>query len=543
MKQKLGASGQKGRSQEGLVDPDLKIKDPLKSREMIKKMEGARGRPLQNRDLQGVGDKKLKRTLKTAEKKHASAQEQAARTVLTHHETAGYLEAEGMEKTYHFSQPAIVGAVDVQTAKKRFSLTLPDAPYMTSFSSSGKDLLIAGNKGHVAMMDWRMGKVSTEFHVKETIRDITFLHNYTMFAVAQKKYVHIYDHQGLEIHCVRDHVDVNKLAFLPAHFLLASIGAGGVLKYQDTSTGGLVAEHRSGNGPCFAMTASLYNGIVCTGHGNGTVALWSPNASKPLLRMLAHKGPIACVATSPTAPWYWLSAGCDGIVKVWDIRAVREVCGWKPLICAPTSMAVSSTGLIALTTGNTVQVSQLSSQHANRPVPYLNGKCTPGARGNSLAFCPWEDVLAVGTTSGVETMLVPGAGVAQIDSRTADPFQTRVERREAEVHALLDKIPASAISLDPHEVGVVRTSADDYQLKQHQSALAASAKGGEKKPVERNRKRGRNKIARKLKRKQHNVMDAKRMELIASLEAQQAKHAIHTGKEAAPEPSVLDRFK
>jgi len=39
------------------------------------------------------------------------------------------------------------------------------------------------------------------------------------------------------------------------------------------------------------------------------------------------------------------------------------------------------------------------------------------------------------------------------------------------------------------------------------------------------------------------VMDAKRMELIASLEAQQAKHAIHTGKEAAPEPSVLDRFK
>ena len=39
--------------------------------------------------------------------------------------------------------------------------------------------------------------------VKETTRDIKFLHNEMFFAVAQKKYVYIYDKRGVEIHCLR----------------------------------------------------------------------------------------------------------------------------------------------------------------------------------------------------------------------------------------------------------------------------------------------------------------------------------------------------
>lgn len=36
--------------------------------------------------------------------------------------------------------------------------------------------------------------------VKETVRDVHFLHNEQFFAVAQRKYVYIYDKRGIEVH-------------------------------------------------------------------------------------------------------------------------------------------------------------------------------------------------------------------------------------------------------------------------------------------------------------------------------------------------------
>jgi U3 small nucleolar RNA-associated protein 7 len=63
--------------------------------------------------------------------------------------------------------------------------------------------------------------------VKETTRAVTFLHNELFFAAAQKKYVYIYDKRGLEVHCLREHVEPAALEFLPHHFLLASVGEPG----------------------------------------------------------------------------------------------------------------------------------------------------------------------------------------------------------------------------------------------------------------------------------------------------------------------------
>lgn len=120
-------------------------------------------------------------------------------------------------------------------------------------NSMYRSILLGGHRGHIATFDWRTKKLGCEFHVRETVRDIQwviislssqvhvlinfssflhcvilllnierYLHNEMMFAVAQKRHVFVYDHTGMELHCLKKHRDVNKLTFLPYHFLLVS---------------------------------------------------------------------------------------------------------------------------------------------------------------------------------------------------------------------------------------------------------------------------------------------------------------------------------
>lgn len=100
----------------------------------------------------------------------------------------------------------------------------------------------------------------------------------------------------MELHVLRHHVAPTRLEFLPYHFLLVSVGATGHLKYQDTSTGQIVADHRTRLGPCDCMRQNPANAIICLGHHNGTVTMWNPNMSTPLVKMLCHRGGVTGIA-------------------------------------------------------------------------------------------------------------------------------------------------------------------------------------------------------------------------------------------------------
>lgn len=172
-----------------------------------------------------IRNKKIRSTLQAQEAKQKQAVLQAKDSeILLEHE-AGFLEPEGeLERTYKVRQDEIKENVGIETAKKGFELRLNDfGPYRADYTRNGRNLLLAGRKGHVATMDWRDGKLGCELNLNETVRDARWLHNNQYFAVAQKKYVYIYDHQGTELHCLNKHLEPLYLEFLPYHYLLASV--------------------------------------------------------------------------------------------------------------------------------------------------------------------------------------------------------------------------------------------------------------------------------------------------------------------------------
>ncbi|GKB36889.1 probable U3 small nucleolar RNA-associated protein 7 [Tanacetum coccineum] len=94
---------------------------------------------------------------------------------------AGQLEAGGIEKTWRFVQHSIAKEVDVVSRKNHFDLILPD------YTASGRYMVALGRKGHVTLLDLHTMKPIKDVQVRETVRDVVFLHNELFFAAAQKK--------------------------------------------------------------------------------------------------------------------------------------------------------------------------------------------------------------------------------------------------------------------------------------------------------------------------------------------------------------------
>ncbi|CEI63066.1 putative U3 small nucleolar RNA-associated protein 7 [Fusarium venenatum] len=476
-------------------------------------------------NLKAIKDKKLRRNLKHLESKYEDATLKAKDAEILLEHTSGFLEAEDeLERTYKVRQDDITSGVAVGTAQKRFELTLDQlGPYQFDYSRNGRDLLLGGRKGHVATMDWREGKLGCELQLNETIRDVKWLHNNQYFAVAQKKYVYIYDHNGVELHTLKKHQEVSHMEFLPYHYLLATVGSSGFLKYQDTSTGQLVAEIPTRLGQPCALKQNPWNAVLHVGHQNGAVTLWSPNSSDPLVKLLAHRGPVRDLAVDREGR-YMVSTGQDQKMAVWDLRMLREVNSYFTRQPA-SSVAISDTGLTAIGWGTQTTIWK-GLFDKNAPVqekvqsPYMawGGE---GKRIERVRWCPFEDVLGIGHDSGFSSIIVPGAGEANYDALEVNPFETAKQRQESEVKGLLNKLQPDMIALDPNYIGTL----DLRSEKQRRAEKDLDAPAADIAEEIRKRARGKNGALKKYLRKQRkkNIIDEKRMHVDEIWNEQQVK--------------------
>ncbi|KAL2259488.1 hypothetical protein VTK26DRAFT_6829 [Humicola hyalothermophila] len=516
-------------------------KDRIRRQREAQKAYG-RGRRI---DIKTVKDKKLRRNLTNLEKKYKAAALKAKEAEILLENTTGFLEPESeLERTYKVRQEEIQDEVAIEVAQKRFELKLDTmGPYVCEYSRNGRDLILAGRKGHVATMDWREGKLGCELQLGETVRDARFLHNNQFFAVAQKKYVYIYDANGVELHCLRKHVEVSHMEFLPYHFLLATLSISGQLKYQDTSTGQIVAEIPTKLGTPVSLTQNPYNAILHIGQQNGTVTLWSPNVAEPLVKLLAHRGPVRSVAVDREGR-YMVSAGQDNRMAIWDIRNFKEAVSSYFTRAPASSLAISDTGLTAVGWGTKTTVwkglfSKAKPVQEKVSSPYM----TWGGDGQSIErvrWCPYEDVLGVGHSQGFSSLVIPGAGEANYDALEVNPFETKKQRQEGEVKALLNKLQPEMIAIDPNFIG----NLDLRSEQQRKADRDLDAPAVDIVEEIRNRARGKNTALKKYLRKQRkkNIIDEKRLraeELYKEMQAKQDQK--HQERQAELGPA-LARF-
>ncbi|XP_055547991.1 WD repeat-containing protein 46 [Wyeomyia smithii] len=402
--------------------------------------------------LKGVKSKFQKINQQRREINIEFAAEQAARAEILLNEDEGYLEVDDDEVTTEISQAEIVKNVDITTAAKHFNLQLEFGPYRMRYTKNGTYLLLGGKKGHVAAFNWVRKSLLCEMNVMESVHDVTWLMNQTMFAVAQKNWVHVYDSKGTEIHCIKGMNRVTRLEYLPHHFLLNSANEEGYLSWMDISIGKTVACYNCRMGNISMMCQNPWNAVTCVGNSKGVVSMWAPSQNQPLAKMLCHSMPLTAVTVDPSGITM-ATAGLDRTIRLWDIRQLDGPTTTYKLQTAASGIDMSQKRLMAISMGNICEIFNKPNLVQQNLRPYLRQRLP--ATISNFRFCPYEDILGIATGTGFTSIIVPGAGEPNFDTLEANPFQTLSQRREDEVHSLLEKIPSEFISLNPSQIGEV----------------------------------------------------------------------------------------
>ncbi|XP_012176127.2 WD repeat-containing protein 46 [Bombus terrestris] len=502
------------------------------SKEMLAKHDKGEGIDLRATST-NIKNKVMRQKLKKRENTFNNTIKDTARTELFLTEDYGSLEAAPGEITMQYRQKQIADNVDITSAAKHFTLNLQFGPYYIKYTRNGRHLVLGGRRGHVAALDWVTKNLACEMNVMESVHDVSWLHIETMFAVAQKEWVYIYDNQGIELHCLKKMNRVNKLEFLPYHFLLASGSNEGYLSWLDVSIGKFVTSFHCRLGKIAVMTQNPANAVLCVGDSKGVVSMWSPNSKDPLAKMLCHTRGISACAVHPYGTY--MATSCPNkSIKIWDIRQLAGPVHDYRVRSPIYHLSYSQTGKIAMAMGNVVEVHQLSGDGMK---PYLRHRTKSSV--TSMQFCPYEDVLGVGTLTEISSLLIPGSGEPNFDALESNPFQTKTQRREAEVKALLDKIQPELICLEPLAITEVDVSTLKDKIEAEKKLLYLKPKNIDFKP-RRTKAKGKGGTAKVIKTKKI-LKELSRKETIDIL--RQADIRPNTNK-AGPQKDygILNRF-
>jgi U3 small nucleolar RNA-associated protein 7 len=121
----------------------------------------------------GMSHVKLQTSLTHTRKRDRKAAQRAEMLDLLHPTESGGLGDQTNDAPY--TQRDILKHADVQTLQKKFSLDLEMGPYTIQYDPSGRHLLLAGELGHVAMIDHLTKKPLCEFSTNEVIT--VMIHN------------------------------------------------------------------------------------------------------------------------------------------------------------------------------------------------------------------------------------------------------------------------------------------------------------------------------------------------------------------------------
>lgn len=304
----------------------------------------------------------------------------------------------------------------------------------------------------------------------------------------------------------------------------------------------MVIEMPTRQGSPTALAQNPSNAIMHIGHQNGTVTLWSPNSTTPLVKMLAHRGPLRTMAVDREGR-YMVSAGQDMKMGVWDTRMYREVNSYF-LRQPGSSISISDRGLVGVGWGTQTSIwrglfdkSREDQEKIQSPYMAWGGD---GKRIERVRWCPFEDILGISHDQGFSSIIVPGAGEPNFDALELNPYENTKQRQETEVKSLLNKLQPEMISLNPEFVGKLDLASAE-QRKQEADL--------DRKPEDpilklKNRGRGKNSSLRKHLRKKgkRNIIDEQRLKIEALRVATNKKARAKVAKHEEDLGPALARF-